>query len=182
MRKKETGSHCTASPSEPEPPRRYWSANPVLNPEGCTAPPHAKVQTMAPKTKPLGQGEPAHPQQGEEGDHSLQPGPPVLSQQLPQRRRAGLSNTSSLPVCNSEELGQRVCPHHLCPPIHSLFEWHRGTDIPVPCQELHCIHICLCGIKTNIRREGLPTTETQLMGLSKLWQTSVSPGFQTQSP
>lgn len=68
------------------------------------------------------------------------------------------------------------------PTPSKLFEWHGCIDISVPSCKLHCILISLCGTKNNIRKEGLPTTETQLMGLSKLWQTSVSPGFQMQSP
>lgn len=151
----------------------------------------AEVQTVAPQTEPLGQGglvpplgaqHPHASQWGEEGDHDLQPGPPAPTQQLPQRHCAGPGNAGSLPARTSEGLGWRVCPHPLCPPLRSPFERHRGTDISAPFRELHCIQISLCGIKNNIRREGLPTTETQLMGLSKLWQTSVPPGFQTQSP
>lgn len=146
---------------------------------------------MAPQTEPLEQGGPVPPpgaqlphpsQRGEEEDHDLQAGPPAPAQQLPRWHRAGRSNASSLPAHASKEPGQRICPHPLCPPHRSPFEWHKGTDMSAPFRELHCIQISLCGVKNNIRREGLPTTETQLMGLSKLWQTSMPPGFQMQTP
>ena len=110
--------------------------NPVRNPEGGMAPPHANVQTLAPQTEPSSQGRPVQPpgaqfpptsQWRAEGGHDLQPGAPAPAQQLPQQHHVGPSNASKPP----SPCQQRAGTEGLILSAHPFTARLNGTGAPI---------------------------------------------------